>query len=161
MKDIIIGGIIGIMLCLLSIGLVWIGKTVNPQHPVDVTTDTVYVSDTVAQLKPQYVTIVRNDTVRLPVYINDTVTDTFAVQIPISHYVYDTIMEDTTHTTRFFASLTGYAVTLDTLYVNTEIMHQTKENRAGRWVPAVGVGYGTGGLGLFLGVGYSFNKVHR
>lgn len=157
MKEILKYTLFGIVLSACMVFGWWIGrKTVHAPQPEHIT-DSIVICDTITELKPQYITISHFDTVPMEVYINDTVTDTMLVMLPIEKYHYDSTIVDTNYTTRFSASLTGYKLSFDTLCLSTEIMQQHPKNTP-KWYtnicPAVGVGYGTGGLGIFLGVGY-------
>lgn len=124
------------------------------------TTDTITVTDTITNL--QYDTVYFNhyDTINITdvVIINDTVNDTTYIQLPIYTYIFDTIIQDTNYKTSLKAITSGFNVTMDSLYLSTEIFPQKvkKQPWYGNIVPAVGVGFGTGGFGVFAGVGYKF-----
>lgn len=123
-------------------------------------TDTLTIQDTITNWNHDTMYLSRLDTIKLPVVdtINDTIIkiDSILVQIPINTYVYDTTITDSLYRTSLRAVTSGFAVTMDSLYLNTEIMPQKvkKQPWYGNIVPAVGVGFGTGGFGVFAGVGY-------
>lgn len=149
-----------ILFGILLAGLVFVAwKTYTVKEKVEYITVTDTVCDTITQLKPQYITISHFDTVPMEVFINDTITDTMLVMLPVEHYHYDSTIVESNYTTHFSASLTGYKLSFDALCLSTEIMRQEPKNTP-KWyeniVPAIGVGYGTGGFGIFLGVGYKF-----
>lgn len=162
MKDILKHFVIGLVIGLIISGLmVWsynVGKRYCANN-VDTITDTITVSDTITQWQPYDVHHYRTDTAYLPVIdtILDTVTDSVFVEVPMSMYHYDTTIADTTHTTRIQTDISGFNVSLEQLTTTTEITRQEPKNTL-KWYtnicPAVGVGYGTGGFGFFLGVGY-------
>lgn len=137
----------------------WIARKTTPVPPVEHITDTVTITDTITHIQPQYIKLNHYDTVELPVIYKDTVTDTFLVEIPISAYRFDTVLADTSHTTRFSASLTGFNVTLDTLSISTEIIQREPRKATRKWyqriVPAAGVGVGPKGWGVFAGIGFN------
>ena len=122
------------------------------------TTDTITVTDTIANW--QYDTVYFNhyDTINTTdvVIINDTINDTTYIQLPIYTYTFDTTITDTNYRTSLKAITSGFAVTMDSLYLNTEIMPQRVKKQP--WYtnicPAVGIGFGSGGFGVFTGVGY-------
>lgn len=104
---------------LIAYGIGWIvgrtrtTQTIEPQTIHHETT----IYDTITQVEEKSVEIVRIDTVFLPVFLSDTITDTLQAEIPISRYVFDTI--------GVHAVVTGYGVTLDTLQVETKIITDT------------------------------------
>lgn len=122
------------------------------------TTDTITVTDTITNL--QYDTVYFNhyDTINTTdvVMINDTINDTTYIQLPIYTYIFDTTIKKEDYQTHLKATVSGFGVTMDSLYLNTEIFPQKvkKQPWYGNIVPAVGVGFGSGGFGIFLGVGY-------
>lgn len=126
-------------------------------------TDTIKLNDTIVDMEYDTCYLFKKDTVKLPVVINDTTTlvkiDSIYVEIPKYKYYYDTIIKDTAYSTRFSAVIEGFDVNLDSVYLNTIIAPQKakKEPWYHNIVPAVGVGYGTSGFGIFAGVGYKLN----
>lgn len=124
----------------IAYGIGWIvgrtrtTQTIEPQTIHHETT----IYDTITQMQEKPVEIVRFDTVFLPVFLSDTVTDTVTVEIPISRYVFDTLG------VRAVAS--GYGVTLDTLQVEKKIITDTIiVPRKKTW---------HFGLGFAIGLGY-------
>lgn len=116
-------------------------------------TDTVTLTDTITNWNYDTMYFNRYDTINLTdvVILNDTTY----IQLPLYTYVFDTTITDTNYASDFRAVVSGFNVTMDSLYLNTIITQQkavpvTKQRR---FVPAVGVGYGTGGFGVFAGVG--------
>lgn len=120
-------------------------------------TDTVTLTDTITNWNYDTMYFNRYDTINLTdvVIINDTVNDTTYIQLPLYTYVFDTTVTDTNYTTNLKAVVSGFAVGLDTLSIHTKILQEKAipVPKQRRFVPAVGVGYGTGGFGVFAGVG--------
>ena len=150
-----------ILFGILLVGLVFVAwKTYTIKEKVEyiTTTDTIEIFDTITQLKPQYITISHFDTVPMEVFINDTIIDTLLVQIPIERYHYDSTIVDTNYTTHFSASLTGYKLSFDTLRLSTEIIENKPIPTPKKWYDNIGVGaglmYGTGGVGIGVGIFY-------
>lgn len=129
----------------------------NVEHIIT-TTDTVTLTDTITNWKYDTVYFSRLDTVKLPIVQTDTVqiADSVYVTVPISVYRYDTIIADSTHTSRIQAVVSGFSVSLDTLSIRTELMPQRAKKQPwyNNLCPAAGVGFGTGGVGVFVGIGY-------
>lgn len=123
-------------------------------------TDTIILTDTITDWNYDTMYLSHFDTIKLPVIdtVNDTIIkiDSVLVQIPISTYTFDTTITDTNYRTSIKAITSGFAVTMDSLYLNTELMPQRVKKQP--WYtnicPAVGVGFGIGGFGVFAGVGY-------
>jgi len=159
MKDILKHFVIGLVIGLIASGLmVWsynVGKR-HSSNTVDTIIDTVEICDTITELKPQYITISHFDTVPMEVFINDTVTDTLLVMLPVEHYHYDSTIVDSNYTTHFSASLTGYKLSFDTLCLSTEIIENKPVPAPKKWYDNLGVGcgimYGTGGWGVGCGI---------
>lgn len=157
--DIIKHFVIGLVIGLIASGLmVWsynVGKRHNT-NTVDTITNT--ITDTITNWQYDTVYFNRYDTINTTdvVIINDTVNDTTYIQLPIYTYIFDTIIQDTNYKTSLRAVTSGFNVTMDSLYLSTEIMQQNPKKQP--WYtnlcPAVGIGYGTGGAGVFIGVGY-------
>ena len=122
------------------------------------TTDTITVTDTITHLQPYDIHHYRTDTAYLPVIdtLLDTVTDSVFVELPISIYRYDTTVTDSNYTTRIQAVVEGFAVSLDTLSIHTQITRQEAIllPKQRRWGIGAGLMYGTGGFGLGVGVFY-------
>lgn len=146
--------IITVLLCYTA----WKSYTLKEKVEYITVTDTVKICDTITNLQYDTVYFNRYDTINTTdvVIINDTVNDTTYIQLPIYTYIFDTIIQDTNYTTSLRAVTSGFNVTMDSLYLSTEIMPQKvkKQPWYGNIVPAVGVGFGTGGFGVFAGVGY-------
>lgn len=121
-------------------------------------TDTIILTDTITDWNYDTMYFSHYDTINTTdvVIINDTVNDTTYIQLPIYTYIFDTTIADTNYTTSLRAVVSGFDATMDSLYLSTEIMpHRVKKQPwYGNIVPAVGVGFGTGGFGVFAGVGY-------
>lgn len=158
LKTLLYGLLCGICCSLMIIWGYHIAKNKynKPVETVTVT-DTIRLTDTITHWQPYDVHHYRTDTAYLPVIdtLLDTVTDTVLVEIPIEIYHYDTIIKDINYTTHLNAILSGFHTSIDTLTVHTEIMPQQPQKKI-RVVPAIGVGYGTGGWGVFGGVGISY-----
>ena len=152
-----------ILFGLILIGLVfiaWKSYTIKNKVEYITVTDTITITDTITDLTYDTVYFSHFDTVQLPaVVINDTLiqVDSVYVQIPISTYQYDTVVSDTNYTTSLKAVVSGFGVSFDSLYLNTKIMRQESKNSP-KWYnnicPSAGVGFGTGGFGFFVGIGY-------
>lgn len=123
-------------------------------------TDTIKLNDTIVDMEYDTCYLWKKDTVKLPIVVNDTTTlvkiDSVLVEISKYKYKYDTIIKDTAYSTRFSAVIEGFDVALDSVYLNTIIAPQKakKEPWYRNIVPAAGIGYGSGGFGIFVGVGY-------
>lgn len=115
MKDFLIF----LAICLVVLGVGWyLGftkskETIEPQIIHHETT----VYDTITDVQENTVQVTHFDTVFLPVFLSDTLTDTLQAEIPISQYVFDTV--------GCRAVVSGYGVTLDTLQVETKIITDT------------------------------------
>lgn len=131
-------------------------------------TDTIALTDTITNWEPEYVYLSHFDTIKLPVIdtVNDTIIkiDSVLVQIPISIYQYDTVISDTNYRTSLKAVLSGFGVSVDTLCLSTEIIQQQTKNSS-KWYnnicPSAGVGFGTGGFGFFVGIGYKIFSIPK
>lgn len=149
--------ILGILLVILS------HRVKNDVDNIITTTDTIVINDTIVDMEYDTCYLWKKDTVKLPIVVNDTTTlikiDSVLVEIPKYKYYYDTIIKDTTYSTRFSAVIEGFDVALDSVYLNTIIAPQKvkKEPWYNNIVPAAGVGYGVKGFGIFVGVGYKLN----
>lgn len=149
------------ILALLCIYTAWRAYTLKEK--IEYITDTVTITDTITNLDTDTIFFSRYDTAYMTIVdtVNDTVTkiDSILVQIPISTSIYDTTITDTNYETNLRAVLSGFNTSMDSLYLTTKIMHQEAGNGANRWyhnlAPALGFGYGTGGWGIFVGVGYT------
>ena len=162
--DILKHFVIGLVIGLIASGLMVWSYNVGKRHStntVDTITDTITVTDTIANW--QYDTVYFNhyDTINTTdvVIINDTVNDTTYIQLPIYTYIFDTIIQDTNYKTSLRAVTSGFNVTMDSLYLSTEIIKQEPKITPKKWyqhiAPACGVGIGTDGkIGLFVGIGY-------
>lgn len=122
------------------------------------TTDTITLTDTITNWQYDTVYFSHYDTINTTdvVIINDTVNDTTYIQLPIYTYQYDTIIADTNYTTSLKAVVSGFNVTMDSLYLNTEIMRQEAilVPKQRRWGIGAGLMYGTGGVGIGVGIFY-------
>lgn len=157
--DIIKHFVIGLVIGLIASGLMVWSYNVGKRHSTNTTTDTITITDTITNLQYDTLYLSHFDTIKLPVVdtINDTIVkiDSVLVQIPISTYTFDTTITDTNYKTSLRAVTSGFNVTMDSLYLSTEIMQQNPKKQPwyGNIVPAVGLGFGTGGFGVFAGVG--------
>ena len=136
----------------------WKSYTLKEKVEYITVTDTVKICDTITNMAYDTVYFSHYDTINTTdvVIINDTVNDTTYIQLPIYTYVYDTTITDSLYRTSLRAVTSGFNVTMDSLYLSTEIMPQkvVKQPWYTNLCPAVGIGYGTGGAGVFIGVGY-------
>ena len=144
--------ILGILLVILS------HRAKNDVDNLISTTDTIQITDTITDWRYDTLFINRLDTVKLPIVYTDTIIklDSILVQIPINTYHYDTTITDTNYKTHLKAVVSGFSVAVDSVYLSTEITPQRvkKQPWYGNLCPAVGVGFGTGGFGVFAGIGY-------
>lgn len=146
--------IITVLLCYTA----WKSYTLKDKIEYITVTDTVKICDTITNMAYDTVYFSHYDTINTTnvVIINDTINDTTYIQLPIYTYIFDTVIQDTNYRTSLRAVTSGFNVTMDSLYLNTEIMPQRVKKQP--WYtnlcPAVGVGFGTGGFGVFAGVGY-------
>lgn len=151
-----------VILALLCIFTAWKAYTIKDKVEYINTTDTLFINDTITDWNYDTMYLSHFDTIKLPVIdtINDTILkiDSVLVQIPISTYTFDTTITDTNYRTSLKAITSGFAVTMDSLYLNTEIKPQTVQITPKKWYqrlcPAVGIGFGSGGFGVFGGIGY-------
>ena len=152
-----------VLLAIITLLLIFTAyKSYQLKHDIETITvrDTITLTDTITDWNYDTMYLSHFDTIKLPVVdtINDTIIkiDSVLVQIPISTYTFDTTITDTNYRTSLKAITSGFAVTMDSLYLNTEIMPQRVKKQP--WYtnicPAVGVGFGTGGFGVFVGAGY-------
>ena len=134
-------------------------KSYQLKDKIETITATDTITHTITNWNYDTMYLSRLDTIKLPVVdtVNDTIfkIDSVLVQIPINTYQYDTTITDTNYQTSLKAVVEGFAVSLDTLSIHTEITQQNPKKQPwyGNIVPAVGVGFGTGGFGVFAGVG--------
>lgn len=147
--------IITVLLCYTA----WKSYTIKEKVEYITINDTIQLSDTITNWQYDTVYFSHYDTINTTdvVIINDTVNDTTYIQLPIYTYVYDTTITDSLYRTSLRAVTSGFGVTMDSLYLNTEIMPQKAKKQPwyGNIVPAVGVGFGTGGqIGIFVGIGF-------
>lgn len=162
MKKVIEYILIGI-LAVLCIFTAWKSYTLKQKVEYITIQDTIKLNDTIVDMEYDTCYLWKKDTVKLPVVINDTTTlikiDSILVEVPKYKYYYDTILKDTAYSTRFSAVIEGFDVNLDSVYLNTVIAPQKakKEPWYRNICPAVGLGYGTSGFGIFAGVGYKLN----
>lgn len=138
----------------------WKSYTLKGKIETITVTDTLTIQDTITNWNYDTMYFSHFDTIKLPVFdtVNDTLIkiDSFYVQVPLYGYVFDTTIQDSTYKTVLRACISGFSVSMDTLMLNTQIMPQKVKKQP--WYtnicPAVGVGFGTGGFGVFVGVGY-------
>lgn len=119
--------------------------------------DTVYFTKTKTDTFPIQKIIVIQDSV--------TVTDTVwgVVEIPIYTHLFDTSFSLSLNgldkaDIGIKEYITGYGVQVDSIIVSTdfELTPRDLSKPKLRLCPAVGIGYGTGGLGVFAGIGIGF-----
>lgn len=151
-----------ILFGILLVGLVFTAyKSYQLKDKIETITvrDTLTIQDTITNWNYDTMYLSRLDTIKLPVVdtINDTIIklDSVFVQIPINTYHYDTTIADTNYATHLKAVVSGFNVAMDSLYLDTKITQQKPKKQPwwGNIVPSVGVGFGTGGFGVFAGVG--------
>lgn len=158
MKKIII--ILLVLVLATNLMLIFKGYNSEPQIEYVTVTDTV----TITELKADTIYLSHYDTVKLECLKIDTVlkSDSVFVKVPISTYEFDTVISDTSSEMHLKAVLSGFDVTLDTLSIGTKTTSQVPciPLKTRSWYkhlcPAVGVGIGNKGFGLFIGIGYAF-----
>lgn len=152
-----------ILLAIITVLLVftaWKSYTLKGKIETITVTDTITLTDTIVNWQSDTVYFNRYDTINTTdvVIINDTVNDTTYIQVPIYTYIYDTTITDSLYTTSLRAVTSGFSVSMDTLMLNTQIKPQKVQITTKKWYqrlcPAVGIGFGTGGFGVFGGIGY-------
>lgn len=164
---IILGLIVG-ALAVYSIVLRHHIKTLFGQTPT-----TVQITDTITdwQHDTTFLHSYTTDTLALTdtAIIYDTITNTqfVEVQVPIYTYEFDTSItycsnfscEDDSLIVGIKQTVRGYKVELESLILDIKgdlTPVQLQPQKKFRVVPAVGLGYGTGGWGAFCGVGLSY-----
>ena len=151
--------ILTVILLLLCIFTAWKAYTIQEKVEYINTTDTLFINDTITDWNHDTMYLSHFDTVKFPVVdtINDTIIkiDSIYVQIPINTYIYDSVINDSLYKTDLRAVVSGFNVSMDSLYLSTQIMPQKvkKQPWYNNICPAVGLGFGTGGFGVFAGVG--------
>lgn len=134
-------------------------KELTGQEPVTIT-DTVTLTD--VKFDTLYFHSYSKDTLAVAdtTFMHDTITHTYYVtaEVPIYTYVIDTSIYYSNFSLSLHERVRGYGVAIDTLalYYNA-IVTQVKPQKKLRVVPAIGIGYGTGGVGIFGGVGITYN----
>lgn len=159
MKEILKYILLGILLSACMV-LGYVIAKHNPTPP-EVITDIITVTDTVTNWQADTVYLKRYDTVKLVQLdtVNDTLLklDSVLVEVPISQHVFDTTIIDTNFETHLKAVISGFHVSLDSIYLDTKIMQQqpslTPKNK--HWGIGAGLMYGTGGFGVGVGVMYN------
>ena len=152
----------------LLLGLALYTHTLNRKVEQLSNLEPVQVTDTVTLTDWQYDTVYQTntkvETLRLldTLYTKDTDTLYAQVEVPISRYVWDTLISTDSSQTQIRAVCEGFSVELDTLSIQWLKVAQTPclgPQQPSKWYericPAVGVGYGTGGFGVFVGVGWT------
>lgn len=147
------------IITLLLVFTMYKSCTIKDKIETITVTDTLTIQDTITNWSYDTLYFNRYDTVKFPVVdtINDTIIkiDSIYVQIPINTYIYDSVINDSLYKTDLRAVVSGFNVSMDSLYLSTQIMPQ-KVKKAPWYtniVPAVGLGFGTGGFGVFVGAG--------
>jgi hypothetical protein len=161
----------GIMAICVIIGIL-IGRRCASTHAIHTAVDTVSYVDTIKVIKPlpRDTLITRYETVRLPVVngnnngnnggedipdfedsVVENIPDSVNVLIPISQAVY----QDSTYT----AWISGYRITLDSIYVFSRREVVTIKKPSKRWHLGVSVGCGATPKGVqpWIGVGVTYS----
>ena len=153
--------IIGALAFALGFFLGWLTDTTRTPGPIRVT-------DTLTQVQWDTIYLQRYDTLEyydtMIDYENgeiEFIIDTIQAPVPINHYSFDTTMRHgDSIKTRIKADLSGFHVRVEQLTTETEIKPQEAVSEPYRLYkhlcPAFGLGYGTGGFGIFAGIGYKF-----
>lgn len=79
-------------------------------------------------------------------------TDTLKIPVPISTSAFDTTVFSDEYETQIIGQISGFHTSLDLLTINTQITRHEERKRL-KLVPSLGIGYGTGGFGFFVGIG--------
>lgn len=152
--------LLGLLLVGLALYAWHVTTKLSSLEPVTVqVTDTLTLTDW--KYDTTYITKTKVETLRLVDTLYTKVTDTLyaQVEVPISRYVWDTLISTDSSQTQIRAVCEGFSVELDTLSIQWLKVAQKAPNPPRKWyqhiAPAVGAGYGTGGWGVFVGVGYT------
>ena len=149
--------ILSLLLVLLSI------KTEKCYQEARKQPETVYLTDTIVNVKWDTVYLERYKTVKLPVvdstvyYITDTVVrlDSIEVEVPISKYSVDTTFFTDSTQLNLSIRTSGYEVKLDTL--SYSFTYRPTKTKKTHWFigPSLGIGYDftTGKLVPTVGIG--------
>ena len=169
LKDILLGVtiLLTVGLAVYSVNLSHKIKTLLGQAPT-----VINITDTITNWEHDtlYFTHYIKDTLALTdtAIIYDTITDTkfVEVQVPIYTYVFDTSLYcsnfscfDDSLIVGIKQTVRGYKVELESMILDIKgdlTPVQLQPQKKIRVVPAVGLGYGTGGWGVFGGVGLSY-----
>ena len=159
----VITALLGLLLVGLALYAWHVTTKLSSLEPVTVrVTDTLTLTDW--KYDTTYITKTKVETLRLldTLYTKDTDTLYTQVEVPISKYVWDTLISTDSSQTQIRAVCEGFSVELDTLSIQWLKVAQTPclgPQQPSKWyqhiAPAVGVGYGTGGFGVFVGVGWT------
>jgi len=126
-------------------------RDTDPVTVIETRTDTLYLRDTIRITAPVYVTVRTVDTVRVPVPVPGK-TDTVWAQLPRDEKVY----QDSTYR----AVVSGVDPSLDYIevYRKTVTISTTQRIEPSRWSWGVqtGVGYGSGGVTPYAGIGIQY-----
>lgn len=150
MKNTIITVLLTISL-ILGLVIFFQGRKIDHLQNNQVTdTITLTLTDTVEVVKPTLIKkdIVRYDTLTLPsdtLFVYDTLTDTVRIPVPISNYVLDTIITTDSSKTHLRGVLEGFSVSVDSLSITYEKVHQEVLKTPKKW---------HWGFGFALGFGY-------
>ena len=137
-----------------SIIAVFIGIIIFQHHKL-IERNTNYVTDTIALIITDTITLEKPILVKKEVVRYDTLTltdttfltDTINLPVPISKYVLDTIIKTDSTETHLKAFLEGFSVSMDSLSITTIKTHQetcfTPKTRSWHW-----------GYGIALGIGF-------
>lgn len=159
------------LLGLLVVGLAQYAYTLNRKVAELSNLEPVQVADTVTLTDWKYDTVYQTNTKVETLRLVDTLytksTDTLyaQVEVPMSRYVWDTLISTDSSQAQIRAVCEGFSVTLDTLsiqWLKVAQMHCLGPQQPSKWYgricPAVGVGFGTSGFGVFFGVGYALGQ---
>lgn len=159
------GILVVIALAIILPVLIKTGVITKDEPKTEYVHDTVTITD--VQFDTVYYTKTKTDTlpVQKIITIHDSVTFTDTVwgvvEIPIYTHLFDTSFSLLSGSGEAVIGIRekirGYGVEVDSIVVGLEytpvVLSDPKKLRL---CPAVGVGYGTGGLGVFAGIGVTF-----
>lgn len=122
--------------------------------------ETITVTDTITLTNVEFDTVflthISTDTLAVTdtTFLFDTINNTYyiPVEVPVSSHIIDTNIDTNIH---LYESISGYKVNLDSLALEVKPIIIKPEKKF-RIMPALGVGYGTGGWGAFGGVGIGY-----
>ena len=137
----------------ITIIAVLLGIILLQQHKLNERT-TEYVTDTLTITLTDTLTLekpilVKKETLRIDtitLHSTDTIIDSVMVELPISSFVLDTLIQTDSTETHLKAFLEGFSVSIDSLSITTLKTHQetclTPKTRSWHWGYGIALGFG-------------------